>query len=77
MPTFTEIVSIICEIRDDLSPATVTEKALPVADLGLDSLDLIQISRLLRKRHQAELFIETWPWKTQPLVTITEHLHQL
>ncbi|MGL4831855.1 MAG: acyl carrier protein [Propionibacteriaceae bacterium] len=77
MPTFTQIVTIICEVREDLSPTTVTATALPVADLGLDSLDLIQIARLLRKRHQVELFIETWPWKSQPMSTITEHLHQL
>lgn len=76
-PTLDEVVALIRDVREDLADEPVTAESAPVADLGLDSLDLIQVARLLRKRHGVELDLEAWPWKTQPLGTVLAHLHEL
>lgn len=72
-----DVITIIREIREDLADDTITAESRPVEDLGLDSLDLIQLARRLRKGHQTELFFEDWAWRTSPLGTITDHLHTI
>ncbi len=76
-PSFPQIVELIIEIRDDLASENITEESLVFNDLGIDSLDLIQLSRLLRKRFGMELYVDEWRWKIEPLGTIVQHLHEL
>lgn len=76
-PSFPQIVELIVEIRDDLASENITEESLVFNDLGIDSLDLIQLSRLLRKRFGVELYVDEWHWKIEPLGTIVQHLHEL
>lgn len=76
-PSFPQIVELIVEIRDDLASENITEESLVFNDLGIDSLDLIQLSRLLRKRFGVELYVDEWRWKIEPLGTIVQHLHEL
>lgn len=75
--TVDDVVELLREMRPDLADEPVTAQSSPENDLGLDSLDLIQLSRLLRKRHGVQLDLESWRWKAEPLGTILDHLQPL
>ena len=72
-----QVITEIRAIRDDLETETITADTMPVADLGIDSLDLIQLARKLRKNYQVELMFEAWDWRTKNLGSILDHIANL
>lgn len=77
LATIDDVIAIIREVRDDLADQPITPESRPVEDLGLDSLDLIQLARRLRRHHDTELLMEQWAWRTGTLGSITDHLRPL
>jgi len=58
--TFDALVSMIKEVQPSLSDLTITPDLSVVDDLGIDSLDLLQLSRHLNRDYDLDLDLDAW-----------------
>jgi acyl carrier protein len=58
--SFDVLVSLIREVKPSLADVEITPKKSVVDDLGLDSLDLLQLSRRIRREIGQELDLDSW-----------------
>lgn len=57
---FTVLVNLIREVTPSLVDVEITPEQSVVDDLGLDSLDLLQLSRRIRREIGLELDLDSW-----------------
>ena len=57
---FELLISLIREIKPSLSDVEISPEKSVVDDLGLDSLDLLQLSRRISRQNGYELDLESW-----------------
>lgn len=57
---FERLVELIKDVKPGLTQRTVTRDDSVVEQLGLDSLDLLQLSRKVRRNMQATFDLDSW-----------------
>lgn len=57
---FDVLVSLIREVKPSLADVEIAPDKSVVDDLGLDSLDLLQLSRRIRREIGQELDLDSW-----------------
>ncbi|SES05193.1 acyl carrier protein [Streptomyces sp. yr375] len=58
--TLDEIIGLIKEVKPGIADQSVTADQSVVEDLGLDSLDLLQLSRRINRQFGAEFDLDSW-----------------
>ncbi|MGH3854317.1 MAG: phosphopantetheine-binding protein [Pseudonocardiaceae bacterium] len=58
--TFDALVSLVKEVKPSLAAVEIAPESSVVDDLGLDSLDVLQLSRLIRRAMDQELDLDSW-----------------
>jgi acyl carrier protein len=59
-PTFDALAELIQEVQPGLQGETITADQSVVDDLGLDSLDLLQLSRRISREYGLDLDLDGW-----------------
>lgn len=57
---FQALTELICQVKPSLSADQVTSEARLIDDLGLDSLDLLQLSRKIARTLGIDFDLDTW-----------------
>ena len=55
-----ELVAIIKEVQPSLEPMTITREQSVVEHLGLDSLDLLQLTRRINRDMSGDFDLDAW-----------------
>ncbi|KUN84248.1 phosphopantetheine-binding protein [Streptomyces griseoruber] len=58
--TLDEIIELIKEVKPGIADQAVTADQSVVEDLGLDSLDLLQLSRRITRQFGADFDLDSW-----------------
>ncbi|MFF7329102.1 phosphopantetheine-binding protein [Streptomyces sp. NPDC090306] len=58
--TLDDIIELLKEVKPGIADLTVEADQSVVEDLGLDSLDLLQLSRRINRQFGAEFDLDSW-----------------
>jgi acyl carrier protein len=57
---FSSLVELVCQVKPSLRAEDITLGARLVDDLGLDSLDLLQLSRKITRGMKVDFDLDAW-----------------
>jgi acyl carrier protein len=77
-PRFDALVGLITEVKPSLATGNITPESRLVDDLGLDSLDVLQLSRKIVRRLEATFDLDEWeegaPTHRRSVRSLLDHL---
>lgn len=77
-PPFDAVIALIGEVKPSISPGTITPDHCLVDDLGLDSLDMLQLTRKIVRRVSPAFDREAWeeaqPTHRRTVASLVAHL---